>query len=324
MSGLEVVALVVGIVSAFSGTASFLSELKKRKTKTKTRNKPEDLDKLRDAVKLAPPQIQQEYDQDFARIGPEFAAGDCKFTILAFAIAAALLNIQKTAIGKAELTSILINMQQNMIAKLQALLLSTSSNPIIDYTSLFGISDRSKLDCISALAQQYQRFSTAAPIPRNAQSLPQPTDNTPGYCPGALELQRGTSRISINWRCSACEHTMLPWDPRPPGGKPKPRNPPEWATGCKGMSYVFSYAQHLLTNPVDRSSTGRLLVYRRCIICWEKGGVVSKKMTKEEWLVHVNEHFTSGGYQMCKNADGMQQRKRKCTVQGCEKIHTVG
>jgi hypothetical protein len=54
MSGLEVVALVVGIVSAFSGTASFLSELKKRKTKTKTRNKPEDLDKLRDAVKISP------------------------------------------------------------------------------------------------------------------------------------------------------------------------------------------------------------------------------------------------------------------------------
>lgn len=93
MSGLEVVALVVGIVSAFSGTASFLSELKKRK-KEKARNKAEELEKLRDDVKQAPPQIQKEYDMDLARIGPKFAAGDCKFAASLSSISAALLTVR--------------------------------------------------------------------------------------------------------------------------------------------------------------------------------------------------------------------------------------
>jgi hypothetical protein len=79
MSGLEVIGLVADIVSAFSGIASFLAERKKRK-KEKTRTRSEEMNKLRDTVKLAPPQIQQEYDHDFARIGPKFAAGDCAYT----------------------------------------------------------------------------------------------------------------------------------------------------------------------------------------------------------------------------------------------------
>jgi hypothetical protein len=70
MSGLEVFTLVAGIVSAFSGTASFLADRKKRKA--------EELTKLRTAVIRDSPQIQHEYSQDFARIEPKFAAGDCK------------------------------------------------------------------------------------------------------------------------------------------------------------------------------------------------------------------------------------------------------
>ncbi|KAI4956413.1 hypothetical protein J4E91_000624 [Alternaria rosae] len=75
MSGLEVVALVVGIVSAFSGTASFLRELKKKK-KDESSQKPIRIQRLQKAVELAPPEIQQEYDHDFARIGRRFAVGD--------------------------------------------------------------------------------------------------------------------------------------------------------------------------------------------------------------------------------------------------------
>jgi hypothetical protein len=75
MSGLEVVALVVGIVSAFSGTASFLRELKKKR-KDKSAHKSERIQRLQKALCLAPPEIQQEYDQDFARIGRRFAVGD--------------------------------------------------------------------------------------------------------------------------------------------------------------------------------------------------------------------------------------------------------
>lgn len=77
MSGLEVVALVAGIVSAFSGTASCLAERKRRKAE-KHQQRKQELKTLRNAVILAPSQIQQEYDRDFARIGPRFAVGDCK------------------------------------------------------------------------------------------------------------------------------------------------------------------------------------------------------------------------------------------------------
>ena len=81
MSGLEVVALVVGIVSAFSGTASFLRELKKKK-KDESSHKSVRIQRLQKAVELAPPEIQQEYDNDFARIGRRFAVGDGEVPIL--------------------------------------------------------------------------------------------------------------------------------------------------------------------------------------------------------------------------------------------------
>ncbi|KAF2034476.1 hypothetical protein EK21DRAFT_85500 [Setomelanomma holmii] len=59
---------------------------------------------------------------------------------------------------------ILIRMQQNMIAELQSLLLSASRSVNVDSTSLVNASESSRLDSISALAQQYQRFLVAAPI----------------------------------------------------------------------------------------------------------------------------------------------------------------
>jgi hypothetical protein len=117
---------------------------------------------------------------------------------------------------------------------------------------------------------------------------------------------------------------MLPWDPNSFKGQAKPRNPPTWAVSCEGMSYVFSYAQHPPIHTSSRAPSGRLLVYRRCIICWAMEGVVSKKLDKEEWLVHLNEFFTSVGYEMCRNKDAKQQRRRKCEFRACKKMHSVG
>jgi hypothetical protein len=78
MSGIEVVMLVAGIVSAFAGTASYLNERKKRKAE-KAQEKRRARKQLQVTVTSAPRQIQDEYDKDFARIGPKFAFGDCKF-----------------------------------------------------------------------------------------------------------------------------------------------------------------------------------------------------------------------------------------------------
>ena len=227
-------------------------------------------------------------------------------------------------ICRTELTSVMIKMQQDMIEKLQNLLLSTSSpEKTIDYDAIFNTSTQAKLNSISSLAQQYQRFSTAAPIVRLPQSLPIAHNNRPEYCAGALALQSGTSRISIDWKCDPCGFSMLPWGPRPPKGKTKPLYPPTWAVGCAGMTWVFSYAQHLPIDTTDRTP-GRVMVYRQCIICWAVEGVVSKKLGREEWLAHMNEHFMSGGYEMCRNKAGTQLRKRNCGVRTCKKIHSVG
>ena len=78
MSGLEVVALVAAITSAFSSAGSFLTARKNRKEE-KARRKVEEMEKLQNAVTLAPVQIQGEYDRDFARVGTRFAVGDCEY-----------------------------------------------------------------------------------------------------------------------------------------------------------------------------------------------------------------------------------------------------
>jgi hypothetical protein len=90
------------------------------------------------------------------------------------------------------------------------------------------------------------------------------------------------------------------------------------------MTWVFSFAQHLPFNRAVVNADGKPFTYGRCIICWEKLGIVSRKMTKEEWLAHVNEHFTSGGFRMCKDSGGIQIRKSACGKQSCDKIHSGG
>jgi hypothetical protein len=184
-----------------------------------------------------------------------------------------------------------------------------------------NISDRSRRDSVSALAQQYQRFSTAVPIARDMPSL-QPSANAPDFCPGALALQRGNTLIHHRWRCPPCGVAMMAWESHKKTPLGEPSSPTSWATGCKGMMWVFSFAQHVAIPRGFRH--GQDAVYRQCIICWEKLGIVSKKMTKEDWLTHVNEHLTSGGFQLCRDTSGRQIRRAACTIRSCQKIHTRG
>lgn len=67
--------LVTGIIGAFASTASYLQERKKRKAE-KAKGKKQEMKRLQIALESAQPQIQHEYDVNFARIGPRFAAGD--------------------------------------------------------------------------------------------------------------------------------------------------------------------------------------------------------------------------------------------------------
>jgi hypothetical protein len=75
MSGLEVVAAVTGIISAFNGSLTIYRDWreKKRERKENARNQNLELSLIRGSNS-----IQEEYDRDFARLGRRFAVGDGK------------------------------------------------------------------------------------------------------------------------------------------------------------------------------------------------------------------------------------------------------
>jgi hypothetical protein len=88
-----------------------------------------------------------------------------------------------------------------MIVELQSLLLSSSRSANFDYSSLVTISESSKLESISALAQQYQRFKVAAPIINgtiNANFTPQPVEDLiPTRMPRPYACTAGNLRDAV-------------------------------------------------------------------------------------------------------------------------------
>jgi hypothetical protein len=86
------------------------------------------------------------------------------------------------------LSTILINMQQKLIGTVLVLLNSnTTAMPDADFASLLGLSESARIDAVATLAQQYQRFSTSAPI----SNFPTSNSLSPsghGFCPGAIML----------------------------------------------------------------------------------------------------------------------------------------
>jgi hypothetical protein len=137
-----------------------------------------------------------------------------------------------THVARVQLYRILSNIQTNMIQNLQRILLSGSSVTQLDCSSLLDITHHSKLHSISALAQQYQRFCTAAYV---ATRQPAPVDRplyptsrqggsvistssiaTPDWCTGAIDFQlnehlRGhTQRFSMQTVCSSSWRAEVP------------------------------------------------------------------------------------------------------------------
>ena len=72
MSGIEVVAAVAGIVSAYTG-ATALFQKWRRKRKAKKESKSEEVDT---SLSKGGPLVQRHYDEGFAKIGKAFAKGD--------------------------------------------------------------------------------------------------------------------------------------------------------------------------------------------------------------------------------------------------------
>lgn len=75
MSGLEVVALVAGIVSAYSGAASLFRNWRRDRKERQQQKKNQHLNQ---ALVKGSSDVQKTYDDDFRRLGQLFARGDGK------------------------------------------------------------------------------------------------------------------------------------------------------------------------------------------------------------------------------------------------------
>lgn len=73
MSGLEVVGLIAGIVSAFSGAANLYRDWRSKK---REREKQQQNENLSQVLVTSGPDVQRHYDDDFRRLGQRFARGD--------------------------------------------------------------------------------------------------------------------------------------------------------------------------------------------------------------------------------------------------------
>ncbi|MCJ1230610.1 hypothetical protein MMC12_007284 [Toensbergia leucococca] len=167
MSGLEVVGLIAGITSAFVGAKSYLLARKKRE---EVKAKRQEAEALRTSLVRGKTEVQEEYDSDFARLGAPFARGD--------------------EIARRDLTTTLLRMQQQFITTLQAMVIGELN---IDYNLLLGVSSDSRRDAVSALSEQFQRLSIAAPIRTltelNPRKMPSDQQQNPGFCWNAWYMQ---------------------------------------------------------------------------------------------------------------------------------------
>jgi hypothetical protein len=104
-------------------------------------------------------------------------------------------------------------MQQKLIGTLLVMLnANTTAMPNIDFASMLGLSDSSRVDSVATLARQYQRFSTAAPI-SNSPTLDFSFLSAQAFCRGGLTLLDDSDQtfffdssweLGTKWACPVC------------------------------------------------------------------------------------------------------------------------
>ena len=208
MSGLEVVGLVAGIVSAFTGAGGLFRNWRRDRKERRLQEKNQ---RLEQTLVKGSSDVQTTYDHDFRRLGPMFARGDGMTPPISSSSLLADATLFFADIGRSTLAEQLIKLQGTVISIL------TGETPIsaLVYPQHDLLSDTSiavRLRSLGALAEQYQRMSQAAPI-----SAP-PTVKLTKDCDGAMRfqsdenLERRNSETGIlenfhTWRCSKCKWT---------------------------------------------------------------------------------------------------------------------
>ena len=172
----------------------------------------------------------------------------------------------------------------------------------VDIPPILSVSDQSRLGSIAALAQQFQRLSIAAPLPKAISNgagiltrVPHLTA-TPDFCPGAVSFQHDDKKLLPRtdlWFCGHCKSSMSAWEGYI-------QDSLKWSKTLRGMHRAFSHGSHA------RNTGGPVLRY--CRICWEKGSIISPRMRIDRWFDHLKTHIASGQFELCRTKDGIQQR----------------
>ncbi|KAK5171431.1 uncharacterized protein LTR77_004575 [Saxophila tyrrhenica] len=173
MPVLEAVAAVANIVATFQSAAGLYNGWKARKEVAERANRPVPEDfKTQTSLVRGRQQVQEEYDRAYARLGARFAQGDDE--------------------GRMQLQGELIMLQQTVIAFLQSGLASPQGR--LNISQLLAHSEGRRAGTVTALTNQYQRMTTAAPI-RSLKSAETPRANYFAFASN-LHLEQMAARCS--------------------------------------------------------------------------------------------------------------------------------
>ncbi|KAH7348860.1 hypothetical protein BKA65DRAFT_477243 [Rhexocercosporidium sp. MPI-PUGE-AT-0058] len=139
MSGLEIVAAIAGIVSAFNGSITlYRSWRDKRRERRNAQNQ-----NLERSLSLGGTTVQQEYNVYIARLGQRFAIGDAQ--------------------ARAELSQYVIRLQHIIIT----LMTESGTEGVVVLPGLPGMlsdSEGTRTGAVRTMAEQYQRMMQARPL----------------------------------------------------------------------------------------------------------------------------------------------------------------
>ncbi|PMD40909.1 hypothetical protein L207DRAFT_583082 [Hyaloscypha variabilis F] len=140
MSGIEIVAGVAAVVTAFNGSVKLYQGWKEKRKERLERKENQNLER---SLTIGGETVQKEYDGHFAKLGPEFAVGDDR--------------------GRAELAGYVIKLQHTIITLITE---SNGSNALVlpSLPKIYSTSEDTRKGVVSALAQQYQRMVQARPL----------------------------------------------------------------------------------------------------------------------------------------------------------------
>ena len=224
MSGLEVVVAVANIVAGFGAGLELFRRWKKKRDRRIFCGSSNGSD-VETSLDGSGALVQQEYDQDFGRLGRRFAVGDGMYSLPESLLTDTKLKHGKD-IGRSQLQSYLITLQQFVIALLSSPLQDQPTT--IHLAQLLTSTSTIRGGTISALASQYQRIFSSAPLTPSLSTITERARRDESYFPAAAAQQRtGTVTPAVavtNLSCHSCKFGHANF---PPMGRTDYSNPPD-------------------------------------------------------------------------------------------------